>query len=753
MNSVDRLAALVGIESSHYDMWGNLSQIGEESKRILLGAMGFAVATDAELEASLAAYEEQVWQRVLEPVIVLGAEQQPVTVTLALPVEVGSARLHWSLAEEAGPLQEGRLNLSELPVTANQLVAGCPFERREWTLPETLAEGYHRLSVRIEGAGTAVLTGETTLIVAPRTCYGLDEAAPDTKVWGVATQLYSLRSRNNWGMGDFSDLALMSERAAQAGAATLGLNPLHPLYPANPGHISPYSPSSRAFLNSLYIEVTAVPDFKECPEAQALVNDPAFQCALIRLRRAEWVNHEWVATCKYAVLGRLFASFKQHHLDKQTERAAAFADFCTEMGPALEHLALFDALHEYFHNRNPDCWSWRDWPPAYQRPDSPEVRAFAKEHRERITYFQYLQWIADEQLGAAAKRAQKAGMPIGLYLDLAVGVDPSGGAAWSEPDLLVADVALGAPPDRLNHLGQNWGLAPLNPVVLKERAFAPFIAALRSNMRHAGALRIDHVMGLMRLYWIPPGLPPTAGAYVRYPFEALLRIVALESRRHRCVVIGEDLGTVPEGFRETMAAFGILSYRVLYFEHMPNGLFKRPADYPEQSLVTVSTHDLPPLAGWWLGRDLDWRIRLALYPNADREAEDIASRPVDRQNLITALLEAGILTPETTPSLGSPMVNADLLAAVYRLLACSAGRLLLVQLEDALGLEEQVNLPGTTDEHPNWRRKLPLRLDELLQDQRLQAVLAALREERPMPATANTTAESFEPAEPGRQLS
>jgi 4-alpha-glucanotransferase len=261
-------------------------------------------------------------------------------------------------------------------------------------------------------------------------------------------------------------------------------------------------------------------------------------------------------------------------------------------------------------------------------------------------------------------------------------------------------------------------------------------------MRHAGALRIDHVMGLMRLYWIPPGLPPTAGAYVRYPFEALLRIVALESRRHRCLVIGEDLGTVPEGFRETMAEVGILSYRVLYFEHMANGLFKRPADYPEQSLVTVSTHDLPPLAGWWLGRDLDWRLRLALYPNADREAEDIASRPVDRQNLITALLEAGILTPETAPSLDSPTMTADLLAAVYRLLARSAGRMLMIQLEDALGLEEQVNLPGTTDEHPNWRRKLPLRLDELLQDQILQAVLTALREERPTVATANTAVES-----------
>jgi 4-alpha-glucanotransferase len=742
MNPVDRLAALVGIESSHYDMWGNLSQIGEESKRILLSAMGFAVATDAELEESLTAYEEQIWRRVLEPVIVLGAEQQPAIVAFSLPVEVGPARLHWSLVEETGPRQEGQLILSELPVTANQLVAGRPFERREWVLAEALPEGYHRLNVRIEGAGTAILTGETTLIVAPRTCYGLDEAAPDAKVWGVAAQLYSLRSRNNWGMGDFGDLALLGEHAAQVGAATLGLNPLHPLYPANPGHISPYAPSSRAFLNTLYIDITAVPDFEECSEAQALVNDPVFQAALMRLRRAEWVNHEWVATCKYAVLGRLFTSFQQHHLDQQTERATAFAAFCKAMGPALEHLALFDALHEYFHNENSECWSWRDWPSAYQRPDSPEVQAFAKEHRERITYFQYLQWLADEQLGTAAKRAQEAGMPIGLYLDLAVGVDPNGGAAWSQPDLLVADTALGAPPDRLNHLGQNWGLAPLNPVLLKERAFAPFIDALRSNMRHAGALRIDHVMGLMRLYWIPPGLPPTAGAYVRYPFEALLRIVALESRRHRCLVIGEDLGTVPEGFRETMAEVGILSYRVLYFEHMANGLFKRPADYPEQSLVTVSTHDLPPLAGWWLGRDLDWRLRLALYPNADREAEDIASRPVDRQNLITALLEAGILTPETAPSLDSPTMTADLLAAVYRLLARSAGRMLMIQLEDALGLEEQVNLPGTTDEHPNWRRKLPLRLDELLQDQILQAVLTALREERPTVATANTAVES-----------
>jgi 4-alpha-glucanotransferase len=734
MSALDRLAALAGIEPCYHDVLGNLHEAGSDVKRTLLSALGFAVTDNGAVEKSMQAHEQRSWRRALEPIVIIAAEQQPGMVAITLPVDPAGASLHWRLTEESGAVQQGRVNLTELPVNAIYTIDERLVERRGLRLPGPLPEGYHGLTIRIEYADLTTLHGATTVVVAPCTCYGPQDAVPDSRLWGVAVQLYALRSERNWGMGDFTDLLHLVEQLAQTGAAAVGLNPLHPLFPGNPGHISPYSPSSRCFLNTLYIDVAAVPDFAESAKARILIRDPQFQADLTRLRTADLVDYPAVAGHKYRVLELVFGSFQRRHLAEKTPRGLAFERFCRDMGPALEQLALFDALYEHFRACNPDCWNWRqDWPSDFQRPHSPEVGAFAKTHQERITFFKYLQWVADEQLAAVARRARQLGMPVGLYMDLAVGVDPGGGEAWSDPEMLIAEASLGAPPDPLNRLGQNWGLAPINPVALQERGFAPLIAALRSNMRHAGALRIDHVMGLLRLYWIPGDLPPTAGVYVRYPLESMLRILALESRRHRCLVIGEDLGTVPEGFRDVMTQAGLLSYKVLYFERWPDGLFKRVATHPEQSLVTVSTHDLPPLAGWWLGRDMEWRIKLALYPNKQMKADDIASRPVDRQRLLDALLDAGVITPDALPPTDPPVATDQFLVAVHHMLARSQGRFMVIQLEDALCVEEQVNLPGTVDEHPNWRRKLPLTVDRLFADPRLQAILAVLRAERPRP--------------------
>ncbi len=731
MSALGRLAALAGIETSYHDVWGNLIQIGDDVKHALLAAMGFAVATKTEVETSMQAHEQRSWRRLLEPVTVVGAECQPGTVAITLPVDPAGAILYWKLIEEAGTVYEGRVNTGEMPVIAIYTIADRLIERRGLRLPEQLTHGYHRLNVGIEYADMTSLDGETTVIVAPRSCYKPETATPDSRLWGFAIQLYTLRSNHNWGMGDFGDLLALVERAAAAGAAAVGLNPLHPLYPANPSHISPYSPSSRSFLNTLYIDVTAIPDFADCKEVQTLFNTTRFQAKLAGLRAAEFVDYAGVAACKQQILTPLFEHFRRRHLGAKTRHGSAFARFCTDMEPALERLAVFDTLHEYFYAQDAEYWSWRSWPADYQSPDSPAVKAFAAKYQNRVNYFKYLQWVADEQLTTVVRRARELGMPIGLYMDLAVGVDPAGGEAWSDQGLLVADASVGAPPDPLNQLGQNWGLTPINPVALRERAFTPLIAALRANMRHAGALRIDHVMGLLRLYWIPPGLPPTAGVYVRYPLEDLLRILALESQRQRCIVIGEDLGTVPEGFRDSVATAGVLSYRVLYFERWPDGLFKRPEVYPEHSLVTISTHDLPTLAGWWLGRDIDWRLRLGLYPNAKMQADDVASRPLDREHLVNALLDAKVADRDTLPPRDPPAVTTEFLAAVHHLLAHSHSKIMMVQLEDILGQEEQANLPGTVDEHPNWRRKLRLSLADLFDDKGMQAVLKVMREARP----------------------
>jgi 4-alpha-glucanotransferase len=361
------------------------------------------------------------------------------------------------------------------------------------------------------------------------------------------------------------------------------------------------------------------------------------------------------------------------------------------------------------------------------------VARFAEEHRERVELYQYLQWEADRQLGAAARRARDAGLAIGLYRDLAVGVDPNGGEAWSDQELLVPGAAIGAPPDPLSLKGQNWGLAPISPVALRRRAYAPFVAALRANMRHAGVLRIDHVMALTHLYWVPSGAEATAGAYVDYPFRDLLRILALESRRHRCAVIGEDLGTVPEGFRETMNAANVLSYRVLMFERRPGGAFTPPHDYPPMAAASVSTHDIATLKGYWLARDVDWRERLDLYPEPGLAQHDRDARARDRHQLLDALVEAGVLAPEKRQDLiadGGAAHTPELAEAVHRFLARSNTRFMLVQIEDAAGEVEQANLPGTVDQHPNWRRKLSRPLEEILEDPAFARLAAVINEAR-----------------------
>jgi 4-alpha-glucanotransferase len=362
------------------------------------------------------------------------------------------------------------------------------------------------------------------------------------------------------------------------------------------------------------------------------------------------------------------------------------------------------------------------------------VKAFSAAQLERVEYFEYLQWEADRQLGRAAEMGREGGLSIGLYRDLAVGVDPCGAEAWSDQELHVLGATIGAPPDLLNLKGQNWGLTPVNPIVLRRRGFAPFIANLRANMRHAGALRIDHVMALQRLYWVPSGREATEGAYVSYPMNDLLRVLALESQRNRCLVVGEDLGTVPTGFRDRMREANILSCRVLLFEREADGAFASPDQYPALAAASVGTHDLATLTGYWMGRDIEWRRSLDLYPTPEHRSRDEAERVVDRQRLLEALTREGVLSADagraTMREMTAPAFSFELGAAVQRFLARSKAHLVLAQIEDLLGELEQINLPGTLDQHPNWCRKLSVALDELLQGQALTQLAASLNEAR-----------------------
>lgn len=566
--------------------------------------------------------------------------------------------------------------------------------------PEGLPLGYHRV-VR-DGR-------ELTAIVAPAHCY-LPPDMRDGKIWALATQLYGLRSKRNWGMGDFSDLATLAQLAGNAGARAIALNPLHELHPSEPRASSPYAPSSRSWLNGLYADVTAVPDFAEVPEANELA----------RLQSGTMVDYAAVARAKRIAFEALFGSFRQRHLERPGDaRAAAFRAFVRDGGETLERLALYEALTEHFRAIDGNSFGWLQWPAAFQNPASPHVRAFGRAHRDRVDFYLYLQWIADEQLRAASRTAASAG--VGFYRDLAVGVDRNSADVWTDRATILESVSLGAPPDALNVLGQNWGLPPLSPHALRMQGYAPLARLLRANMRHATILRIDHVMALRRAFWIPLGREPRDGAYVNYRFDEMLAIVALESVLNRCVVVGEDLGTVPGGFRERMQEAGTLSSRLVYFERdYHTGRFHPPSSYPELAAASVGTHDLPPLAGWWIGDDLELRARIGLFPDETSARNATGERRHARFMLVEALEQNGCADPDALARLradaeagGTLSVFDLLMPAVYRFLSKTPSRLVVVAIEDVMGEIDAINVPGTTNQHPNWQRKHALTLEEM----------------------------------------
>jgi 4-alpha-glucanotransferase len=723
--SQSRLAALAGIESRYHDVWGIDRQVPVETVSRLLAIMGYAAESDAQAEASLRAAEEIPFGDLLEPVTVL-VESGPREILVTGP-DGAAGRLEWRLVGEDGVQQEGAISLGECPVRESREVLGRRVARHALALPP-LPLGYHTLTARCDGGEAA-----TTIIVAPAQCYLPPDLQPGRRIWGLTTQLYALRSARNWGIGDFSDLAVLAEGAALREARAVGVNPLHALFAAEPRHISPYSPSSRLFLNHLYIDPEAVPEFAECEPAQRLAQSPKTRRMLAAAREAELVDHRMVAACKNPILELLYRRFRELHLaSAASERGTAFHAFQREMGEALRRFAIFETLHQVMLTSGLG-FSWQGWPLALRDPASPEVAAFAAEHHDRVEYFEFLQFEADRQLGTAARRGREAGLSIGLYRDLAVGVDPHGAEAWAAHDILMPGATIGAPPDLLNLKGQDWGLAPTSPLALRRLAYMPFIACLRANMRHAGALRIDHVMALQHLYWVPSGIGAAHGAYVGYPFEDLVNILALESQRQRCAVIGEDLGTVPEGFRERMQRANILSYRVLVFERQSDGSFLPPDRYPSLATASVGTHDLATLRGYWTGRDLEWRRRLDLYPGPEARDADQANRERERRLLVDALSREGVLPPDIAESLfgeAGPQYRPELSEAVHRFVGRSGARFVLAQIEDACGELEQVNLPGTTDEHPNWRRKLSLPVEQILHNESFARLAAALNEAR-----------------------
>lgn len=551
-------------------------------------------------------------------------------------------------------------------------------------------------------------------------CY-VPDWLEDGRCWGVSCQVYSLRSARNWGIGDFEDLGRLAEVAAAAGADFLGVNPLHALLMAAPERCSPFFPSSRQFLNPLYIAVDKAPGAEALGEALEMPEE---------IRATELIDYARVGAIKRRALGMLYRAFEDHGSDEET---ADFADFVAERGRSLYLHALFEALSEDMVARGQGA-TWHNWPEAFRDPGSEAVRAFASEQAGSVTFHSWLQWLADSQLAAAQTRATEAGMRIGLYLDLAVGVAPDGSDTWADRDMVASGVRIGAPPDYFNAAGQDWGLAPLSPSGLIAHDFKPYRQALDTVLRHAGALRIDHAMSLYRLYWIANGFTAADGIYVHYPFQAMLRTLAEVSLHRRTIVIGEDLGVVPPGFREVMRAAEMQTYRVLFFEKAED-FFIPPEDYPREAMACITIHDLHTLAGWWRGRDVEV-LDAAGVLQAHNMGDLFEKRAHERRRLL-GLLFANDLLPDTQVPVMHDETEAltelprEVAVALHRLIARTPCRLVAVAAEDLTGAIEQVNVPGTTHQHPNWQRKLDVPIEDLAAFPLFEAITAAMRDERP----------------------
>ncbi len=711
-DALNRLADAAGIEARYWDIQGRLHETLPQTTRRLLGALGLPAETREDVSASLTQLEERSWRETLPPVIVAieGCE-------IAVPLRLSAAadqNLRWSLNLEDGRLVEGGCSLADLTIESIGVLDGISIVLRRLRLPAQ-PTGYHRLRVEKDTPFTS------SLIVAPSRCYLPPLGA---RYWGVATQLYAVRSENNWGIGDFTDLRALMDWAGEHGAAAVGVNPLHALFLDTPENASPYSPCSRYFLNPLYLDVTAVPDYAESTEIQQFASTSNVFDAVRSTRTRDIVNYTATARVKLAVLERLYRHFLTFHRGETDGRGHAYRAFVAEAGARLHRFALFQMLAERFGTHD-----WTAWPQPWQRPDSTEY--LSSDQIERVGFFQYLQWQCSIQLSAAAKRTN--GMPIGLYNDLAVGVDAAGADHWADQDLLLRNVGVGAPPDPFNERGQNWGLVTFNPHRLRASGYAQFISLLRANMHGAGALRIDHVIGWQRLFLIPAGAPASEGAYMRFPLDDLLAIAALESQRNKCIVIGEDLGTVPAGFRDRMAAADILSCRILYFER-EGDRFRLPAEFPTRAVVSATTHDLATLRGYWAAEDIASKARLGIL-NGDEERRSNEERARDKRQLLQALVEEGLLQPDLDLGLENVSWTSSLADAINAYLARSRSMLFMAQLDDLTNETRQVNLPGSITDYPNWRRRLSRSLEEIVNDFATAHTLAVVNRERETPRT------------------
>lgn len=693
------LADLVGIVPSYVDQTGTETRAtSDETRAAILRAMGIDASTPESAREALEEMRAREGARVVAPVrVVRRGDPDAARVELRVP-EDAAGEAEWSveLVPERG--EPRRLSGAARP-ERNGTVAV--------ELGELPPEGYHRLRVSVR-AGGGEYGGEQALVVVPDACPAVAEVAGQERVFGVIANLYTVRSARNWGVGDLSDLGALLEWTAGVGGAFVGVNPLHALRNAGTD-VSPYSPVSRLFRNPVYLDVEAVPELAESGEARRMLESDALRREREELRASDRVEYERVMALKRRVLAVLHREFAA----AAGERGRAYADYVREQGEPLEAFATFEALADELGTGN-----WREWPEEFRDPASPAVAAFRADRAEAVDFHRWLQWELDRQLAEAAARGARAGLAVGLYQDLAIGTSGSSADVWANPRLFLPGASIGAPPDEYSASGQNWGLPPMDPRALREDGYGYWIALVRASMRHAGALRIDHAVGLFRQFWIPEGMDGARGAYVSLPADDLLGILALEARRHGALVVGEDLGTVPEDVPPTLHARGVLSSRVFYFER-EGDVFRAAAEYEPMALATANTHDMPSLAGFWAARDVDLKREVGLIDGDEAAAEQHSARRRERR----AILER-LAADEALPAAEEPASPAELRGAVHDFLCRTPAALVGFSLDDLVGEVEPVNLPGVPpDRFSSWTRKLATPVEALATDPDVRAAL------------------------------
>ena len=697
-----RLADTLGVVSKYLDQTGKeWRRTSPDSCAALLAAMGFDAATDAAADAALRALRAEARRSLVEPVRVV--EMGDLTGTRHVPVRLasppsGDARWRVELTIEGGTTHSGE---GPWPGgTRGALII-------PW--PEEPPLGYHWLRVTLL-TGARERVGEQSLIVVPRRCVTPRDLLGDRRAFGFVANLYTLRSEANWGIGDTGDLGALVAWSGEVGGEFVGVNPLHALLDRGED-ISPYSPVSRLFRNPIYIDVLAIPELRHAERVAERVEAPSLVTELNVLREVPHVHYERVMELKASVLEELHQVFAEREHPSGSARARAYDEFVRSQDPELTRFATWMAIAEQESRGGTrgGKTDWHVWPAELQQPDTDAVRRFQREHARRIDYHKWVQFELDRQLGTAARRAKDAGMTIGLYQDLAIGTSPNGADTWAQPELFVQGASVGAPPDPYSASGQNWGLPPMDPRGMRRDRYRYFVRLLRSGFRHAGALRIDHVMGLFRLFWIPEGRTGKEGAFVQYPANDLLGILALESVRHNALVVGEDLGTVPKEVPAALEKWGVLSSKVLYFEREKRGGFKPAEEYGALALATANTHDMATIAGFWKGRDIDRRAEVGLIADDSAATAAREERERDKRALLERLETEGIIDTASAPS-----DAVELRGAVHEFLCRTPAALVGLALDDLAGEEEAVNLPGIgPDRYPSWTRKMAMTIEEM----------------------------------------